>query len=123
MKLLKLGDKTLAISKQLRKAPKANDGIGPTHGGILHNKKIDDKVQEMNDQGYTDIRKNQKQVDAQGNVVGENRPDLQGTHPDGTRHYIEYDNKKTSSESHGKTIGANDPNGKISLELLPQPPR
>lgn len=66
----------------------------------------------------TDIRVNQQQVNAAGERVGINRPDLQYTRPDGTRVYIEYD--RTTPQTfpntprgprHMERTLANDPEG------------
>lgn len=67
--------------------------------------------------GYQDVRVNQQQVNADGDRVGTNRPDLQGTNPKtGQREYIEYD-KTTSSRGkpHEERILANDPLGSVDL--------
>ena len=63
------------------------------------------------------IRVNQQQVNALGQRVGVNRPDLQYTAPSGNRVYIEYDNATPSAwpnsprgPGHGQRILANDPN-------------
>jgi hypothetical protein len=55
-------------------------------------------VDDLVDQGFTDIRVNQQQVNSAGVVVGINRPDIQATAPDGTRHYWELD---TASSARG----------------------
>ena len=72
----------------------------------------------LEDVDVSDIRKNQQQVDANGNKVGNNRPDLQWTDGQGQRHYWEIDSNKSSSNKHGETIKNNDPNGIIHLEIL-----
>jgi len=66
----------------------------------------------------TDIRVNQQQVNATGQRVGVNRPDLQYSLPNGTRVYIEYDNTTPATwpntprgPGHGIRILSNDPNG------------
>jgi hypothetical protein len=58
--------------------PLANDGIGPKHGRNDHNDAIDSKVKELQTQDATDIRKNQQQVDVNGNKVGTNRSTMDG---------------------------------------------
>ena len=55
-------------------APQANEGDSPPHGGPQHNKAIDDHVQKVKDEGADNIRKNQQQVDKDGNVVGKIGP-------------------------------------------------
>lgn len=68
----------------------------------------------MQEQGFSDIRVDQQQVDATGVRVGVNRPDLQGTSPDGVRIYIEYDRtSSTRGPGHRARILANDPNGVV----------
>ena len=57
--------------------PKPNDGKGAPHGNPDHNAKIDDKIKSLRKGEATDIRKNQAQVDVNGNKVGNNRPDVQ----------------------------------------------
>lgn len=75
---------------------------------------IDDAI--AND--ATDIRVNQQQVDANGNRVGVNRPDLQYTTKDGKRVYVEYDQKPSSGISHKERIDANDSNGEVILKTI-----
>ena len=72
-------------------------------------------VAKMQDEGYTDIRVNQQQVNAAGERVGLNRPDVQGTSPTGQRVYNEYD-KTTSRRGpvHEKRIKANDPKSEVN---------
>jgi uncharacterized protein RhaS with RHS repeats len=53
-----------------------NGGVGPKHGGTTHNQMIDDCINNL-PSGAQNIRKNQQQVDIDGNVVGQNRPDVQ----------------------------------------------
>ena len=52
------------------KAPPANNGDAPAHGGKEHNDEIDKEVNRMKEGGYSDIRKNQAQTDVDGNKVG-----------------------------------------------------
>lgn len=61
-----------------------------------HNEKIDNMINILKkDKDVTNIRNNQKQVDIDGNVVGNNRPDIQfgkqGKHTN-----IEYDTRSSS---------------------------
>jgi hypothetical protein len=72
--------------------------------------------------GATDIRVNQQQVNALGQRVGINRPDLQFTRPDGVRVYVEYDNTTPSTfpntprgPAHATRTMANDPRGVVIL--------
>jgi hypothetical protein len=68
--------------------------------------------------GAEDIRVNQQQVNANGEVVGGNKPDLQFT-LDGERYYIEYDNVSPPSQNRGYDhywrILSNDPLGNVIL--------
>jgi hypothetical protein len=54
---------------------------------------------------------NQQQVNAQGQRVGVNRPDLQSTDANGVRHYTEYDRSAQSAADHHARTTANDPDG------------
>jgi hypothetical protein len=103
---------------QSKKAVSPNGGVGPQHGNPDHDKEINDKVQELLDNGYTDVRKNQQQVDAAGDVVGTNRPDVQGTSPDGVREYWEFDRNLKNAKQHADKIKQNDPNGVVHSEIL-----
>ena len=76
-------------------------------------------VAAMEEAGYTDIRVNQQQVNAAGERVGINKPDVQGTSPSGTREYIEYDTKASGrGPGHEQRIIANDPAGKVQLKIV-----
>ena len=59
------------------KGPKANNGESKPHGNSDHNAKIDEKINSIRGEKATDIRKNQIQVNAAGERVGNNRPDVQ----------------------------------------------
>ena len=63
-------------AKALKKGPDPNGGKGGKHGNPDHNNAIDDAIKALPDGAY-DIRKNQVQVDFNGNRVGNNRPDIQ----------------------------------------------
>jgi hypothetical protein len=67
--------------------------------------------------GFDDIRINQQQVDARGNRVGINRPDLQATNPHtGLREYYEFDtSSSTRGPGHAQRILANDGFGVVFL--------
>ena len=80
------------------------------------NARKDEIVSDLQSQGYTDIRVNQQQVNAAGQLVGINRPDIQATAPDGTRHYFVLDT--TSSDQgprHMVRILSNDDGGEVVL--------
>jgi len=95
-----------------RGGPKPNGGDARPHGGPAHNQAIDDRVGQLQgDKSVKDIRKNQVQVDADGNRVGNNRPDVQYDR-DGVHHNVEYDTNQRSSDRHRSTIERNDPNAK-----------
>jgi hypothetical protein len=61
-----------------------------------------------------DVTVNQHQVNASGQRVGVNRPDVQYTDRNGKRVYIEYDKPGSPrGQGHRNRIRENDPNGKI----------
>ena len=65
----------------------------------------------MNSKGWQDVRVNQRQVDAAGNVVGRNRPDASGINPNtGQRVNIEVDTTRAGSLRHQATVPARDSN-------------
>ncbi|OWK30950.1 DUF4123 domain-containing protein [Sphingomonas mucosissima] len=67
--------------------------------------------------GATDFRVNQQQVNASGQRVGTNRPDLQYTDANGRRVYIEYDtSSSTRGPGHQTRINSNDPSGQVILK-------
>ena len=107
-----------SAEKEVKKAPPANQGKAPQHGSEEHNVEVDKEVERMKQGDYKDIRKNQTQVDAKGNKVGNNRPDVQGINQKGEREYVEIDKNPRSSQRHGEVIKGNDPNGKIILKPL-----
>lgn len=63
-------------TKTLKKGPDPNGGQGGKHGNPDYDKAIDDAIKVLPDDAF-DIRKNQVQVDINGNKVGNNRPDIQ----------------------------------------------
>jgi hypothetical protein len=100
------------------KGAKANGGIAPKHGGTTHNDAIDQRVRALqSDSTVSNIRKNQQQVDVNGNKVGTNRPDLQYD-KSGCHRCVEYDTVPRNSTRHGDVIRANDPKTKIELNQL-----
>lgn len=63
-----------------------------------------------------DVRVSQQQVNANGEGVGVNRPDLQYTDANGKRVYVEYDTSSSNrGPRHQTRIEANDSNGKVIL--------
>jgi len=91
----------------------SNGGNAPAHGGDVHNQMIDDYIDGL-PENAVNIRKNQQQVDADGNNVGNNRPDLQYD-IDGVHHNVEFDTNPDNSINHFNTINANDPASPIEL--------
>jgi RHS repeat-associated protein len=106
-------------NKEKKKAPPANNGESAQHGGEVHDNAINEEVDRMLRDGYTDIRKNQRQTDAEGNVVGNNRPDVQGTNPNtGQREHVEIDRNPANGLRHERRIYQNDPNSNVIRRTL-----
>ena len=103
-------------TKTIRKIS-PNEGKGRPHGGEKHNKAIDDYIENIRKANVEDIRKNQKQVDIDGNTVGRNRPDVQ-YNKDDVHYNVEFDTKEHSSEVHKKVIEKNDPNSQNEFIIL-----
>ena len=109
------------IGKIVKKASKKiapNGGFSRPHGGYIHNNRIDELIERLRrDPDVTNIRKNQKQVDIEGNVIGNNRPDVQfdkkGIHTN-----VEYDTKLQSSDKHKREIEKNDPSARNKFYKL-----
>jgi CheY-like chemotaxis protein len=80
--------------------------------------KLAQDIQQAQQEGATDIRVNQEQVNAQGQRVGQNRPDLQYTDSNGVRDYIEYDQDPASGAAHAQRIRANDPAGIVEPKTV-----
>jgi hypothetical protein len=94
---------------------------GPQHGGDKHWERIRQIADAMERNGWTDIRINRQQVDAAGNVVGKNRPDISGINPrTGQRHNIEIDTSPRSSATHQSKVDANDPSAANTYIVLPE---
>ena len=98
--------KSLSITG-VKKGPPPNGGKSKPHGGYRHNEEIDNVIKSI-PKNAKSIRKNQVQVDVNGNKVGNNRPDVQYDY-EGKHYVIEIDNRKRSSTMHEKTIQQNDP--------------
>lgn len=104
------------------KPPDKNNGNGTIGRTPNQELQVDADIAEARKQGATDIRKNQHQVDAMGNRVGTNKPDLQYT-LNGERIYIEYEQlNNPRGAGHTKRILANDPSGKVQVKLVPKTP-
>ena len=100
-------------------APSPNNGhSNGKHGKDDHNDAIDKKVEELKSEDAKNIRKNQAQVDADGNKVGNNKPDLQWDDSGGKHHCWEIDRVEKNSIKHGQVIRRNDPSAIVELELL-----
>ena len=97
------------------KGPPPNGGNGPQHGGMVHNDAIDTEVQKLQgDDSVSNIRKNQQQVDANGNKVGTNRPDIQYDQG-GVHHAVEFDTIPSNGTRHAQVIQGNDPAANVRL--------
>lgn len=86
-------------------------GLSPTQ-----NARLQQDIARARAEGGTDFRVNQQQVNAAGDRVGVNRPDLQYTDASGRRVYVEYDRaSSTRGVPHQQRIQANDSSGKVIL--------
>ena len=103
-------------TKTLKEGPKPNGGKGGKHGNPDHNKAIDDAIKALPDGAY-DIRKNQVQVDFNGNRVGNNRPDIQ-YNLNGKHYNIEIDRNLKNSQRHETVIMKNDPNSIFTRKII-----
>jgi RHS repeat-associated protein len=95
----------------------ANNGAAPQHGGVGHNKIINTDIAQLRRNGATNIRKNQQQVDINGNTVGKNRPDIQFD-KNGIHYNIEYDTTTMGSLKHQNQIPMNDPNARNTFWMI-----
>jgi RHS repeat-associated protein len=88
-------------------------------GRASHNAALREDIAAL-PRGATDIRVNQQQVNAAGERVGINRPDLQYT-LNGVRHYVEYESPANlRGEAHRLRILANDPDALFEpVRLVP----
>lgn len=98
--------------------PSPNNGNGTIGTNPNQAAKLAQDIQQAQQEGATDIRVNQEQVNAQGQRVGQNRPDLQYTDSNGVRHYIEYDQDPASGAAHAQRIRANDPAGIVEPKTV-----
>ncbi len=114
---LSVGD-AKEVGSKIQRIILPNGGNAKPHGGSLHNERIDKLVDKLkgNDK-VSSIRKNQRQVDVNGNVVGSNRPDVQFD-KDGIHTNVEYDSKKNSSLNHKKVLENNDPKARNKFYLI-----
>ena len=112
------GIKSQAVKKGAKKKlPPQNYGKSKPHGNPDHDQAINDRINELKKQGAEDIRKNQKQVDIDGYIVGNNRPDLQYK-MNNEHHVEEFDRTQKSSDAHLKRIKENDPNSITKVNLI-----
>jgi RHS repeat-associated protein len=99
--------------------PAANNGNGTVGPSPTQNSALQKDVAAAKAAGHTDIRVNQQQVNAQGQRVGVNRPDLQSTDANGVRHYTEYDRSVQNAADHHARTTANDTNGVTHTKIGP----
>ena len=89
------------------------------HGGDAHDDAIEARIAILQTTpGVENIRKNQTQVDFNGNRVGNNRPDIQFDQ-NGQHHNVEYDTDPNRSAHHATVIPANDPAAVNEFHILP----
>ena len=106
----------IAVSRDAPEALSTSRSIGQS---ATQNAAAQEDIADLKSQGYTDIRVNQQQVNAAGERVGVNRPDIQATSPTGQRVYIEYDTSaSTRAAGHLQRISANDPNAMVILKTV-----
>ena len=98
--------------------PAANNGNGTVGPSPTQNTEVQADVAAGRAAGHTDIRVNQQQVNAQGERVGVNRPDLQSTDANGVRHYSEYDRSAQNAAGHHARTLANDPNSVTHTTII-----
>ena len=103
-------------AKTLKEGPKPNGGKGGKHGNPDHNKAIDDAIKALPKKAKN-IRKNQAQVDINGNKVGNNRPDIQYD-LNGKHYNIEIDRNLKNSQRHETVIMKNDPNSIFTRKII-----
>jgi RHS repeat-associated protein len=91
---------------------------GRSVGRSSHDAALQSDVSAAQRAGATDIRVNQQQVNATGQRVGTNRPDLQYT-LNGRRYYIEYEGPGAPrGPSHTTRITANDPAAIVEVKEI-----
>ncbi|NYG58760.1 hypothetical protein BJ980_001683 [Nocardioides daedukensis] len=93
-------------------------GLGRSIGRASHNQALQADIAAL-PRGATGIRVNQQQVNALGQRVGINRPDLQYS-LNGQRYYVEYEGLANPRGAlHEARILANDPGSNFILRLVP----
>ena len=109
--------KSADVLKTFRQGPTPRIDTRP-HGNPDHNGAIDDIIQRMvTDNRYEHLRKNQVQVDINGNVMGNNRPDVQWD-KDGVHYNLEVDRSPKNSNRHKSVIEHNDSRAVFKRALL-----
>ena len=104
-----------AIIKALKKGPDPNGWIARPHGSDAHNAAIDERVGDLsNDSTATNVRKNQQQVNIDGNKVGTNRPDVQFDQ-NGCHNCVEFDTVPSNGARHEAVIRSNDRNARVEI--------
>jgi RHS repeat-associated protein len=98
--------------------PSANNGNGTIGTNPNQRVALDRDIAQARQEGATDIRVNQEQINSQGVRVGQNRPDLQYTDRNGIRHYVEYDQDPSNGAAHAQRLRANDPTGVITTKTV-----
>jgi RHS repeat-associated protein len=117
--MIKEAGQSVINSLSKNEAPPANNGEAKQHGSTDHDAKVNEAVDKAKQDGHTDIRKNQAQVNANGEKVGNNRPDVQSTDKDGNRHNTEIDRSEKNGSKHEETIKKNDPSSTVHKVTIP----
>ncbi len=92
----------------------------PISKSAAQNAQLAQDIADAKGAGGRNFRVNQQQVNAAGERVGTNRPDLQYTDASGQRQYVEYDTPASGrGQGHQDRILANDPNGNVVLKIIP----
>ncbi len=100
--------------------PRALGTNRPVGKSATQNAQVQRDIADVQAAGGRDIRVNQQQVNASGERVGVNRPDLQYTDANGRRVYVEYDTPaSTRGPGHKARILANDPGAIVILKTVP----
>ena len=118
IKTARVADKSSDVLKIADKKIIPNGGHAKPHGGVNHNAAIDAYIKDLPPEAINK-RKNQAQVDINGNKVGNNRPDVQYDIDD-THINVEFDSKLINGNKHRQTILKNDPNAIVILKPINQ---
>lgn len=105
----------LSVDAEVRgaTAPPALSATRAISADASRNEQKDAEVATLLSGGYTDIRVNERQVDAAGRVVGINRPDIQATSPEGKRHCFEVGASANRWLSQLARMQSNEPDAKV----------